>query len=101
MRYLISLIAFFPYIVHGQRAPNDFSDLVGMIISVISAFIPLVFGITLVVILWGIAKAWILNAGDESEIERGKGLVTVGIVVLVIMSGIWGILSILQTSLFG
>jgi hypothetical protein len=44
--------------------------------------------------------AWIINGGDSEKVEEGKQFVFVGIVALVVMSGIWGILNILQSSLF-
>ena len=60
-----------------------------------------IFALTFIVFIWGIMKAWILNAGDESEIEKGKKLALWGVIVLAVMSGIWGILALLQNSFFG
>jgi hypothetical protein len=60
----------------------------------------LVFAITLLVIVWKVIDAWIIHGGDEAKVEEGKHTAIVGIIALVVMSGIWGILSILQYSLF-
>lgn len=79
---------------------ENFADLVDTFIGLISLLVPLVFALTLVVIIWKVIDAWILNAGEESKVEEGKNVVIVGIIALVVMSAIWGILSILQSSLF-
>lgn len=79
---------------------ENFADLVDTFIGLISLLVPLVFALTLVVIIWKVIDAWILNAGEESKVEEGKNVVIVGIIALVVMSAIWGILAILQSSLF-
>lgn len=79
---------------------KNFSDLVNAFIGIISLLIPLVFAATLLLIVWKVIDAWIINGGDESKVEEGKNTAVVGIIALVVMSGIWGILHILQSSLF-
>lgn len=99
-RYLGTLMMLLPFAAYAQQ-PRDFRGLVGIFLDIIGVLIPLIFALTFVVLIWGIVKAWIINAGDEAEIQKGKRLVGIGIVVLVIMSGIWGILELLQRSIFG
>jgi len=79
---------------------RNFSDLVSAFIGIISLLIPLIFALTLLIIVWKVIDAWIIHGGDEAKIEEGKNTVIVGVLVLVVMSGIWGILSILQSSFF-
>lgn len=79
---------------------NSFSDLVDAFIELIQLLIPLLFALTLLLIVWRVVDAWIIHGADESKIEEGKNTIIVGIIALVVMSGIWGILSILQSSLF-
>jgi hypothetical protein len=79
---------------------KNFSDLVATFIEMISLLIPLIFAITLLFIVWKVIDAWIIHGGDESKVEDGKNTIFVGVIALVVMSGIWGILSILQSSLF-
>ena len=78
----------------------NFADLVNLLIDLIKQLIPLVFALTLIVVIWGIVQAWIINAGDDSAVERGKHIALAGVIALVVMSGIWGILLILSSSLF-
>jgi hypothetical protein len=79
---------------------NNFSDLVSSFIGIIALLIPLIFAITLLFIVWKVIDAWVIHGGDEGKVEDGKHVVIVGVIALVIMSGIWGILSILQNSFF-
>lgn len=81
--------------------PNNFSELVADLIYLISLVIPLIFTLTLLVIVWKVIDAWILNGGDTTKVEEGKQTVLIGVIALVVMSGIWGILALLRGSLFG
>lgn len=102
MKYFLAVIVTSaPSLALASSHIRNFSSLVDVFIDIISLLVPLVFSLTFIVLMWGIIKAWILNAGDTAEIEKGKKLVIVGIIVLVIMSGIWGILALLRSSLFG
>ena len=79
---------------------SNFSDVVSEFIHIFALLVPLIFGLTLLYIVWKVIDAWIIHAGDHHAIEDGKNTIIVGIIALVVMSGIWGILSILQSSLF-
>lgn len=78
---------------------TTFADMVGQFITILNALIPLIFALTLLVIVWKVVDAWIIGAGDQYKIEEGKKTVLIGVIALVVMSGIWGILGILQSSL--
>lgn len=81
--------------------PSNFAELVGGLIGILSLIVPLLFSLALLVIVWKIVDAWILNAGDTKKIDEGKQYAIWGILVLVVMTGIWAILRILRGSLFG
>jgi len=81
--------------------PTDFQSFVGLIINIISLLILVIFSLTLVVFIWGIVKNWIIRGADPEGVQEGKKVVMVGITALVIMVSIWGILYLLQRSLFG
>lgn len=78
---------------------ENFADVVNTFIEIIKLLVPLIFGLTLLVITWKVIDAWIINGADGEKREEGKQIVLVGIIALVVMSGIWGILNILQSSL--
>ena len=99
---LVSLAAIFPAIVHGAvRPPNNFRELVGIVTDIIGTLIILVFALTFIAFMWGIIKGWIIGGGDTEGVDEGKKVILTGIIVLVIMSSIWGILALLKTSFFG
>jgi len=79
---------------------NNFADLVDIFLNMISLLIPIMFGLTFLYVLWGVIDAWIIHGGDQEKVAQGKNTLLVGIVALVVMSGIWGILTILQNSIF-
>lgn len=79
---------------------NNFADVVDFILNLISLVVPIIFAITLLYIVWNVIDAWIINGGEKEKIESGKNTAIVGIIALVVMSGIWGILNILRNSLF-
>lgn len=79
---------------------RNFSDLVSFFIGIIAQLVPIIFGLTLLLITWRVIDAWIIHGGDDSKIEDGKQTIIVGVIALVVMSGIWGILAILRNSLF-
>ena len=85
--------------MYGQ--PSNFAELVGVFIDILSLVIPFLFGLSLLIIIWKVIDAWIINGGDVKKIEEGRNVAVWGIIVLVIMSGIWAILRILRSSIFG
>jgi hypothetical protein len=64
-----------------------------------SVLVPLVFAIALLVFLWGMFTYFIAGGGDESQRERGKGLIIWSIIAFVIMVTIWGIVNFLVAGL--
>ncbi len=92
-----------PLLTLGQSvsAPRDFKGLVAIFTNIISTLILLVFALTFLVFMWGIIKGWIIGGGDVEGVDTGKKVVFTGIIALVIMSSIWGILYLLQSSFFG
>lgn len=73
---------------------------IGHIIGILQSLIPVIFALTFVVLLWKIIDAWILHGDDPSSVEEGKRTAAIGVIALVIMSGVWGILALLRASLF-
>ena len=78
---------------------GNFSDLVGKFLELINLTIPLIFAVTLVVVIWKVVQAWIIGGGDPSSIEAGKKTVLVAVIALTVMASIWGIVRLLQDSL--
>ena len=80
---------------------KNFNDLVNLFTDLLMLVVPVIFGLTLLFLTWGIISAWIINVGDETKVKEGKQIALIGVIALVIMSALWGILALLQTSIFG
>jgi hypothetical protein len=80
---------------------NTFADLVDELLSILSGIVPLIFGLTLLVIVWKLVDAWIISGGDPEKIAAGKQYALIGILVLVVMSSLWAIVYLLRSGIFG
>jgi hypothetical protein len=60
--------------------------------------VPVLFALAFIMFLWGIAKAYIFNAGDESERKKGHQLLLWGIIAFVIMISLWGLVNVVAVS---
>ncbi len=80
------------------KSPANFKELIEntLIGCILSPLIPLLFGVTLVVFLWGIFR-FILSEGDAKK--TGKGVMLWGIVGLFVIASLWGLVKILQSTI--
>ena len=87
---------------HGNFDANtsNFKWLVAQFTEIIDVLVYVIFAATLAVIIWQIINAWILHGGDEMKVKEGKKTILIGFIVLVVMSSVWGIVNLLQSSLF-
>jgi len=96
-----SLSALLPVIALAQSGEfGEISSFIGKISSFInSTLIPLVFGIALLVFIWGIFKYFILGGADEGKREEGKQLMLYAIVGFVVMVSVFGIVNMIADGL--
>lgn len=99
-RFLIPILLLVPHIAGAQSQPSTFGGFVDVILDLIQLLIAGIFTLTLLVFIWGVVQAWILNGGDEKKVDEGKQIVTAAVIGLVVMSGIWGIVALLRSGLF-
>lgn len=101
MKRLVTLsIALVPLALHAQT-PQSFRDVSDMIVGFLSSLLPLLAGFAVVVFFWGLIT-YIWKAADSSEAhERGRRLMLWGIIALFVMMSIWGLVELLQLTLFG
>lgn len=76
---------------------NTFGDMVDFFLSLINLAIPVIFALSLLVFVWGIFQGWIMNAGTEAGIDRGKNMAVAGVIGLIVMTGMWGIVALAQS----
>ncbi len=104
MQYVSAIIILaLPYIseAYTVTTPTDFKSFLNLFNNIIAILIPFIFALTFLTIMWGTLRAWVMGEGSSEDIEKGKKIAFVGIIALVVMSSIWGILSLLKVSIFG
>ena len=104
MKYTTILLLFsaLPLLTWGAtNSPTDFRSLVNVVIDLVSTLTTVVFILTVFAIIWGVIKGWVIQGAEEEGVENGKKVAFVGVIVLVIVTSLWGILALLQGSLFG
>ena len=74
---------------------------VSRLLTIVDALMVMIIALIVVLFMWRLISAWILHGGDEKEVERGKQSFLVGIVVLVCVIGLWGLVLIVENTLFG
>ena len=82
------------------ETPSNFADLVQVFLDIINLAIPVLFTAAFVVIVFGLFKAWILDAGTDQGPEQGRNIAFVGIIGLIVMSVIWALVNFLNVSFF-
>lgn len=101
---LLALTLLFPFMsvfAVDVDAPTDLKSLLGNFTGIINLLIPLIMALTFITISWGVIKAWVMGDATEDDIEAGKKIAYVGVIVLVVMMSIWGILALLKEGIFG
>ncbi len=81
--------------------PTSFKALVEGIVNLIDLIIPLIIAIVFLGLVWKIFDSWVVHAADEKKREEGKQIALTSVVVLVIMFIVWGVVAMVQRSLFG
>ncbi|MBI2610781.1 hypothetical protein HYW60_02505 [Candidatus Kaiserbacteria bacterium] len=105
LKTIFSSILYTPYAILllpsvALAAPNTFQELAYDVVEILdtATFTLIIFG--LVVYFWGMATN-IPHFGDEKGAEKRKSFFFWGLVVLFVMASIWGIIHLLQNTLFG
>ena len=63
-----------------------------------NVLVPVLFAIAFIVFLYGIAKAYIFSAGDETEVKKGHQLLLWGIIAFVVMISLWGLVNVVANT---
>jgi len=86
-----------PMVAHAQTLAW-FDTLTGSLQDIVDLLVPLFIGIALVAFLFGLAK-YIFAAGNEEAQANGRKIMVAGIIGLFVAVSIWGIITVLGTSL--
>lgn len=70
----------------------------GVAITILSlingVLVPLLFAISFIVFLYGIAKAYILSPGDEDAVKSGHKIILWGLIGFAVMISVWGLVNV-------
>ena len=80
---------------------STFTDFVNVLITVIDGLMTLAVTVIIIIFAWRILTAWFIGGGDPKEIERGRQSAFSGLLVLIVVLGLWGLVRILKTTFFG
>lgn len=89
-KVLIIGYALLPLAANAQTVTNILTQFRNLINTVIG----LLFAVAVLIFIWGVVQ-FIAKAGDEAGRTKAKGIMTWGIVGLVVMASVWGILNAL------
>ena len=86
------LLAFAQNFNNAQNAILSIRDL-------INSIIPLVIGIAVLVFLWGLVQ-YVTAGADEEKKAAARGIIIYGIIIIFVMTAVWGFVRILNTTFF-
>lgn len=93
-----ALLPFTPMVALAQF--GEVNTFIGKITTFINnTLIPLVFGVALLVFVWGMFKFFILKGHEEDSQKEGKNLMIYAVVAFVLMVSIWGIVNLIAGGL--
>ncbi len=101
---VLSVSVFYPMVSFAQASSGCFAQTLGAdkkiggLLSYVTcliqtAFIPLIFALTIAMFVWGVAQ-FIIHSDDEAKKESAKQLMIWGIIGLTVMMGVWGLVRI-------
>jgi len=84
-------------------AQNDFTNIqssIGSLRNIINSVIPLIIGIAVLTFLWGLVQ-YVTAGADEEKKAAARGIIIYGIIIIFVMTAVWGFVGILSRSIFG
>ena len=88
-----------PFFAFAQP-PENFQELIKKFTDLINPLLFLLSSIAVLVFIWGIIK-YIASAGDENKKTSGRNTMFYGIIGIFVLFTFWGIVGIIERSIFG
>lgn len=97
---LATLASLLPVVAFAADDFGEITKYVGKISAFIGGtLIPLLFGLALLIFLWGMFKYFILGGGEEESRKEGRQLMLWSIIGFVVMVSVWGIVNLIASGL--
>lgn len=78
---------------------NDLATSIGTVRGIINAIIPLVIGVAVLVFLFGLVQ-YVTAGADEEKKAAARGIIIYGIIIIFVMTAVWGFVGILSKTIF-
>ena len=72
-------------------------DSINVVNRILSAVVPLLITVALIVFIWGLIK-YLMKIGKGEEQQAGIQLMLWGVVAIFVMSSVWGLVALLQNT---
>lgn len=95
MQFLLLLFMIFPVLTHAVIAPNNFMELINIIVDLISATLPVLVLLALIYFLWGLTQ-YLRNTGENKD--EAIQMMTNGIIGFFVMVSVWGLVGLLSVT---
>ena len=83
----------------GNLCGNALCSIGSTILYLINAVaVPLLFAISFIVFLFGIANAYILSHGDPAKVKQGHQLILWGLIGFAVMISVWGLVNVVANT---
>ena len=92
------VLLFAPLFAEAAGAPRTFKELSSQLVTILSAGVVTLVALAIVIYIWGIASNMIKLG--EGEGDKYKAYIFWGIAILFVMVSIWGIIGLLNNTIF-
>jgi len=79
--------------------PTNFSQLAGTFTNLIHAALPVIFGLAVLVFVWGLVKFIFRIGGDEKAVAEGKKLMIWGLIALFVLMSYMAIIAFVHSDI--
>ncbi|MEK7152940.1 MAG: hypothetical protein AAB834_03270 [Patescibacteria group bacterium] len=92
-------VLFVPLVAGAQivigTVQGEWQKIFAAIVAIVNFAIPAIFALGLIVFLWGLLK-FLRAAGDESAATDGKRLIVWGVIIMFVMTAVWGLVGLIN-----
>lgn len=99
MKKILALLAVLlvPAISFGQAVNFQQKGLLDGVTDFINRLIPFIIGVAVLVFIFGLIK-YVTAGGDPDKIKEARNTIILGIIIIFIMTSVWGLVRILKNT---
>ena len=90
---------FAPFTGFGGVSGYGIGGVAATILYVINGvLVPVLFAVSFIVFLYGIARAYIFSVGDPEKVKEGHKIILWGLIAFAVMVSIWGLVNVVANT---